>query len=89
MSSAVEPRITRVRHEPRRRRLTVAKVQPRAPKMLRVVLTGEDLAHFNSLGFDDHVKVFFSEEPPVSRDFTPRYFNAGATGSHELIADEG
>ncbi len=46
--------------------------------MLRIVLTGEDLAHFNSLGFDDHVKVFFSEEPPVSRDFTPRYFDIAA-----------
>jgi NADPH-dependent ferric siderophore reductase len=41
--------------------------------MLRVVLNGEELKGFISLGFDDHVKVF---SPSAMRDFTPRHFDA-------------
>ena len=50
--------ITRVRHEPRRRLLTVQKVERLTPKMARVTLGG-DLAGFVSGAYDDHVKVFF------------------------------
>lgn len=53
--------------------------------MLRVTLGG-DLAGFTSLGFDDHVKLFFPQapagadgEPPMaSRDYTPRRYDAVA-----------
>jgi NADPH-dependent ferric siderophore reductase len=69
----------RVRHEARRRTLTVKQVENIAAHMIRVTLTG-DLAGFTSLGFDDHCKVFFpdgttsAEGAPNSlgRDFTPR-----------------
>jgi NADPH-dependent ferric siderophore reductase len=60
VSSAPDTR--RVRHETRRRNLTVARVEKLAPKMVRVVLQGEELNGFTSLGFDDHVKLFFTAE---------------------------
>src|SRR5262245_39180093 len=50
--------ITRVRHEPRRRILTVQRVERLTPSMARITLCG-DLAGFISSGYDDHVKVFF------------------------------
>jgi NADPH-dependent ferric siderophore reductase len=53
------PEVRRVRHETRRRRLTVREVQHLTPKMIQVTLEGDDLAGFVSMGFDDHVKVFF------------------------------
>jgi NADPH-dependent ferric siderophore reductase len=58
------PEIRRVRHETRSRRLTVRAVQHLTPKMIRVTVGGEELAGFLSMGFDDHVKVFF---PPSGR----------------------
>ena len=75
----------RVRHEPRRRELEVKSVQQVSAHMVRVTLGG-DLAGFTSLGFDDHVKLFFPEgpagadgEPPMaSRDYTPRRYDAAA-----------
>jgi len=82
--------IRRVRHEVKRRRLTVDKITGITPKMLRITLTGAELAGFTSLGFDDHVKLFFptesTSEPeptdgPPMRDYTPRY-DAGAGVLH-------
>jgi NADPH-dependent ferric siderophore reductase len=69
----------RVRHEPRRRTLTVKQVEKIAAHMIRVTLGG-DLEGFTSLGFDDHVKLFLPDgtanaegEPNLpGRDFTPR-----------------
>lgn len=69
----------RVRHQPRRRTLTIKQVEKIAAHMIRVSLTG-DLEGFVSLGFDDHVKLFFPDgtlddagNPNMhSRDFTPR-----------------
>lgn len=69
----------RVRHEPRRRTLTVKQIETIAAHMIRVTLAGE-LDGFVSLGFDDHVKLFFpdgtmnAEGAPnmLGRDFTPR-----------------
>lgn len=93
------PNITRVRHELRLRRATVAKVELLAPQMKRITLQSEELRGFTSLGFDDHVKLFFptpdgqlqlslpgTEGAPerIMRDFTPRRFNA-ETG--ELVID--
>ncbi len=75
----------RVRHEPRRRMLTVKSADKIAAHMVRVTLTG-DLGGFTSLGFDDHVKLFFpdgttnAEGSPnmLGRDFTPRRYDAAA-----------
>jgi NADPH-dependent ferric siderophore reductase len=49
---------TRIRHEPRRRILTVRRVERITPTMARITLGG-DLAGFVSSSYDDHVKVFF------------------------------
>jgi NADPH-dependent ferric siderophore reductase len=53
------PEVRRVRHETRLRRLTVRQVENLTPKMLRITVAGDELEGFTSLGFDDHVKVFF------------------------------
>jgi NADPH-dependent ferric siderophore reductase len=70
--------IRRVRHEVRQRRLTVQAIHVVTPRMLRVTLAGPDLAGFTSLGFDDHIKLFFPtpgvmDDRPPMRDYTPRY----------------
>jgi NADPH-dependent ferric siderophore reductase len=75
----------RVRHEPRRRTLTIKQVDKIAAHMIRVTLGG-DLDGFTSLGFDDHVKLFFpdgtsnAEGAPnmLGRDFTPRRYDPAA-----------
>jgi NADPH-dependent ferric siderophore reductase len=73
----------RVRHQAARRRaLTVQHIEPLAAHMSRVTFGG-DLHDFVSLGFDDHVKLFFpdgtnnSEGVPnvIGRDFTPRHYD--------------
>lgn len=48
----------RVRHALKFRTLSVASVEDLTPTYRRIVLTGDDLDGFVSLGFDDHVKVF-------------------------------
>ena len=48
----------RVRHALKLRTLSVASVEDLTPTYRRIVLTGDDLDGFVSLGFDDHVKVF-------------------------------
>jgi NADPH-dependent ferric siderophore reductase len=82
-AQASDPRAPRrVRHEPRRRTLTVRQVETIAAHMIRVTLSG-DLDGFTSLGFDDHVKLFFpdgtknAEGVPnmLGRDFTPRRYD--------------
>ena len=82
-TQATDPRAPRrVRHEPRRRTLTVRQVETIAAHMVRVTLSG-DLEGFTSLGFDDHVKLFFpdgtmnAEGAPnmLGRDFTPRRYD--------------
>lgn len=69
--------ILRVRHEIKRRRLTVREVSRVTPGMIRVVLADPGLADFVSAGFDDHVKLFFPAEgaEPERRDYTPRAFD--------------
>jgi NADPH-dependent ferric siderophore reductase len=72
----------RVRHDARRRTLTIKQVDKIAAHMIRITLTG-DLEGFTSLGFDDHVKLFFpdgtmnAEGAPnaMGRDFTPRRYD--------------
>ena len=75
----------RVRHQPRRRQLDVLRVEKIAAHMVRVTLGG-DLDGFVSLGFDDHVKLFFptgkvgddGEPELASRDYTPRRYDPQA-----------
>ena len=50
----------RARFETRRREMTVVSADRLTPHMIRVTLHG-DLAGFQSLGFDDHVKLFFAD----------------------------
>jgi NADPH-dependent ferric siderophore reductase len=86
VAQTADPRAPqRVRHQPRRRTLTIREVDKIAANMVRVTLTG-DLEGFTSLGFDDHVKLFFpdgtmnAEGAPtmLGRDFTPRHYDAAA-----------
>jgi len=75
--------VTRVRHEVRRRRLSVASVERLTPRMQRIVFTSPDLRDFASAAPDDHVKLFFPVEgggPDCMRDYTPRMFDT-LTGS--------
>src|SRR6202171_3873823 len=78
-----EPRSPqRVLHEPRRRTLTIKQVEKIAANMIRVTLAG-DLEGFKSLGFDDHIKLFFPDGTAnadgapnmLGRDFTPRRYD--------------
>ena len=66
------PESRRVRHEVRLRHLTVQHVQHLTPKMYRVALGGSELAGFTSMGFDDHVKVFFPQpgQPKISASWS-------------------
>jgi len=51
----------RVRHELRRRVLTVQSAERITPNCLRVTLGGADLEGFQSPGFDDHVKLMLPD----------------------------
>jgi len=60
-STAPDRTPRRVRNELRFRKLAVKTVQRVTPHLIRVTLTGDDLAGFQSPGFDDHVKLFFPD----------------------------
>ncbi|OWQ87596.1 NADPH-dependent ferric siderophore reductase [Roseateles aquatilis] len=79
-------RVQRVRHELKRRELTVLGVDDVTPNFRRVTLGGESLADFVSASFDDHVKLIFdaSGDAPVMRDYTPRRHDAAA---RELVIE--
>lgn len=49
--------VQRVRHELKRRRVRVQEVRQMTPHMVRVTFHGPDLADFQSVGFDDHIKL--------------------------------
>jgi NADPH-dependent ferric siderophore reductase len=72
--------ITRVRHELRRRLLSVAAVERLTPQMLRITLTSPELHDFVSASYDDHVKLMFpgAGDTPVMREYTPRRFDPAA-----------
>lgn len=78
--------ITRHRHELKHRSLTVRDKSYLTPHMIRIVLEGEDLADFSSLGADDHVKLFLPSAggEPERRDYTPRRFD---TADRSLTLD--
>ena len=81
-------RISRVRHEPRRRTLRVEAIEDLAPKMRRILFSSPDLADFVSASADDHIKLFFPstgpDEPSAMRDFTPRRFD---TAQGQMVID--
>ena len=72
------PKIERFKHELKRRNLVVETVEAITPNMLRITLTGEDLADFVSSAPDDHVKIMLptSDGEPERRDYTPRFYDA-------------
>ncbi|HUO22705.1 MAG TPA: siderophore-interacting protein [Caulobacteraceae bacterium] len=72
--------ITRVKHEPRRRVLTVSAVEALTPHMRRIHFSSPDMADFTSLSPDDHIKLFLPEGDggEVKRDYTPRAFDTAA-----------
>lgn len=74
--------VQRVRHELKLRDLVVARIERLSPGFLAVTFTGEALADFTSLSFDDHVKLMFDDETgseaQVRRDYTPRRFDREA-----------
>jgi NADPH-dependent ferric siderophore reductase len=58
----------RVRHETKLRLLQVSDVSRITPKMVRVIVAGDELKGFVSAAHDDHVKLFFpqpGQEKPV------------------------
>ena len=63
----------RVRHELKRRRVQVARVEQLSPRMRRITFAGDELAGFTSAAPDDHVKLFFPSG--AVRDYTPRRFD--------------
>ena len=69
--------LRRVRHEPRRRKLTVETIERLSPGMLRLVFRSPDLADFPSQSPDDHVKVVLPgpDGAMIMRDYTPRAFD--------------
>ena len=71
------PILKLVRHELKRRTLTISGTRYLTPHMLRITLTGEDLADFPSLAADDHIKVFVPDgaDGIAMRDYTPRSFS--------------
>ena len=74
-------RVERVRHELKRRELTVKTVESLTPHFRRITFTGESLADFVSASFDDHIKVFVDD---ARRDYTPRSFDNAA---RELVIE--
>jgi NADPH-dependent ferric siderophore reductase len=77
--TAMRPsRVQRVRHELKRRALTVLRVGQPSPRVRSVTFGGNDLMDFVSLSFDDHLKLFLPADDgaaPVARDYTPRHFD--------------
>lgn len=71
------PRIERVRHELRRRDLTVRSVETLTPHMIRITLEGDELDGFTSLSAGDHIKIFVPDGQggTAMRDYTPRRYD--------------
>lgn len=71
------PIMRMVRHELKRRMLTVMATEHLTPHMLRITLQGADLADFPSLAADDHIKVLVPDGAgnTAMRDYTPRSFS--------------
>lgn len=70
--------IHRVSHEIKQRRLQVLRVTELTPRMRRITLGGPELAGFNSLGSDDHIKLLFGCTPEEQQAIDQR--NMGRDG---------
>ena len=71
--------VMRVRHETRRRQLTVRAIEDITPRMRRITCSADTMEGFVSLAPDDHIKLFFpGDAGPQMRDFTPRRFDVDA-----------
>lgn len=79
-TSSPPRRVQRVRHEIRRRDLTVARIVPVGANTVAITFAGESLEDFRSDSFDDHVKFMLDADSaePVRRDYTPRRFDRAA-----------
>ena len=82
MTSTTLRRVERVRHELKRRNLTVKAIEPLTPHFRRITFVDESLSDFVSASFDDHIKVFIDDE--ARRDYTPRSFDNAA---RELVIE--
>jgi NADPH-dependent ferric siderophore reductase len=73
-------RVTRVRHEIKRRDVVVARMAPIGEGFVSITFKGDALEDFVSQSFDDHVKFMFTDSTGelVSRDYTPRHFDREA-----------
>jgi NADPH-dependent ferric siderophore reductase len=78
--------IRRVRHEPKLRMLEVVATQAITPRMIRVTLHGEELEGFTSLGFDDHVKLFFPAPGEVCPSLPESQLGDAANNAPKPIA---
>jgi NADPH-dependent ferric siderophore reductase len=78
-----------VRHELRRRHVSVVARQELPASLVRITLGGDELEGFASLGPEDHVKLFFEgPDGVVGRDYTPSEFRpVGASSGPELDID--
>lgn len=79
--------ITRVKHELKRRTLSVGAVERLTPNMVRVAFSSPELHNFVSAAPDDHIKLFFpvpGSTDDAMRDYTPRRFD---TARGELVID--
>jgi NADPH-dependent ferric siderophore reductase len=72
--------LRRVRHETRRRTLTVSAVETLTPHMRRIHLHSFELGDFASSSPDDHIKLFLPgpDGSEIKRDYTPRSFDVAA-----------
>jgi len=82
MQHSADQVVRRVRHELKLRELTVARIERLGEGFAAITFTGEALADFTSLSFDDHVKFMFPDADAdggqVRRDYTPRRFSREA-----------
>ncbi|PWE53794.1 hypothetical protein DEM27_22980 [Metarhizobium album] len=71
------PRIERIRHDLRRRKLTVLSVVSLTPNMIRITLGGDELDNFTSLSAGDHIKIIVPDGQggTAMRDYTPRHYD--------------
>jgi NADPH-dependent ferric siderophore reductase len=71
--------VARLRHETRRRPLTVRRAFRLTPQMMRIEFSSPDLADFVSASPDDHIKLRVpdasAESGVTMRDYTPRAFD--------------
>ncbi|QBQ37514.1 hypothetical protein E1742_16070 [Pseudoduganella plicata] len=56
-SPSMSRQVQRVRFEARRRVVTVRSIERISKNFVRILFQGSDLSDFQSMGFDDHVKI--------------------------------